>query len=328
MANYSDERRPIGQYSESVRLLIADIQNNDDINVRKARAARLLELAKDSYTNTLSNRTKRELRLLALDIDPICLDNPAPDSQAPVAAQLPLEASPSWQAPSCSVGVSGAVRKPLTVQQAKIRQVPMGAPIPVQIKRTPVSKAYEQKKDPASVVLANKLEENLILSVSDGYTATCIELLNEYASKKFSSGFYPFPSNPVVEYQTNDGVLVRVLILTSATVTIHDKRYYLHFEIDGEMIKPNHSMILKNQKGIPCEIYADSENVDSGEKRCIRAIRYRDGTIIRYWLHEIGGKDIIDGAAYYKVRDNNIIQIDFNQYIKEMHRIGKKLNLG
>ncbi len=324
MANYIDEKRPIGQYSESVRLLIADLQNNDSLEVRKARATRLRELAKDSDTNTLPNRTKRELKLLALDIDPIAV----PIDPTSASAQLPLEPSAGWQAPSCSIGASGAVRKPLTVQRAPIRQVLMGSPIAAQIKRTPVTKAYYNKNDPASVVLANKIEEEMILSVSDSYTATCIELLNQYASKNFSSGFYPFPSNPVVEYQTNDGVLVRVLILTSATVTIHNKRYYLHFEVDGEMIKSNHPMILKNQKGIPCEIFADSENVSSGEKRCIRAIRYRDGAIIRYWLHEIGGKDITDGAAYYKVRDNNIIQIDFNQYIKEMHRIGKKLNLG
>ena len=419
-----DEKRPIGQYSESVRLLIADMQIKDTQESKTERASRLLRLLREIE----SKRTKRELKLLALDLNPDalrdmykpmfdipsdvkynesyklwsnntkvnisissenkstglnlifslkecptfesmiskvrtmypnCVDvitwkiyengnilraqgkfvfdkpsiqdihNNSQESGQPTAApgQTTLEQSTGWQAPTSTVGVSGAVRKPVTVQQVSITHMPMSKPVSAQIRRTPVSKAYETK-DPASVVLANKREESIILSVSDQYFHDSLRLLDEYSEMIFSEGFYPFPANPVCEFQSIDGVLVRVLILTSATVTINNKRYFLHFEVDGEMIKTNHPMILKNQKDVPCEIYADQCNIPEGEKRCIRAIRYRDGSIIRYWLHEIGAKDITEGAAYYKVRDSNIIQINFEQYVKEMHKMGKKLNLG
>ena len=429
-----DTKKPIGQYSESVRILIADMQSKDSIEINRLRAKRLLGLSRQVD----SNRTRRELKLLALDLDPDCISrayrpenkeikpwdsnvkqktkyeecvrlwpeatvtielcdqlkqvisvlNP-PSMQAeqfvinkipkyeqfiefvtqkainitkdtyPIVAntfnwrihekkqilratdsitinpdtitnfQVPLQPQQPWQAPTSTVGGSGAVRKPVAVRQMPVRSMPMGHPQAASVKQAPISRTGQPKiKDPASNVLASRQEDLVISWVAKQYSDTCFSILDKYCGFVFGKGFYPYPSNPIQEFQTDDGVLVRVLILTSATVTFNNNRHFIHYEIDGEMIKTSHPSILKNEKGIPCEYYADADRIPEGEKRCVRALRYRDGSIIRYWLHEIGGKDITEGAAYYKVRDSNIIEITFGQYIKEMHRMGKKLNIG
>ena len=245
---------------------------------------------------------------------------------------VPPQQTQPWQAPSTPVGASGAVRKPVAVRQMPIQPMPMGHPQAANIRQAPISKTGQPKikqiSDPASNVIASKQEDLVISWAAAQYSKKCFDILNEYCGFTFGKGFYPYPVNPIQEFQTEDGVLVRVLILTSATVTFNNNRHFIHYEIDGDIIKTGHPSILKNEKSIPCEYYADSDRIPDGEKRCVRALRYRDGAIIRYWLHEIGGKDINEGAAYYKVRDSNIIEITFGQYLKEMHRMGKKLNIG
>jgi len=422
-----DTKKPIGQYSESVRILIADMQSKDSDESKLSRARRLLGLSR----KVESNRTRRELKLLALDLDPACISRifrPTPidsdesnnitnykfektkyercvelwpntivhitriepDSEyhgtfinkhyvkdvptydelielvkknsipernifdwkvyenihrlrakgiieivdtknnstdTNIPSQSSQEPSQPWQAPTVPTGASGAVRKPVPVRQMPVKTMPMGHPTKASVSKAGQTKV-KQIHDPATNVMLSKQEDIVISWVAKQYSDACFDILNKYCSMNFGHGFYPYPVNPIQEFQTDDGVLVRVLILTSATVTFNGKRHFIHYEIDGELIKTNHPSILKNEKGIPCEYYADSDRVPEGEKRCVRAIRYRDGAIIRYWLHEIGGKDINEGSAYYKVRDSNIIEITFGYYVKEMHRMGKKMNIG
>jgi len=333
--------RPIGQYSEAVQILVSRLRGAKT-NTRKNLSVSLFKglLAKEH-----AGKVKKDIHRLLLDIYPeiqderynlcgncfIVVDNehnlcekcgregidyysiyfgdarvpispPTPPVRPPVH---PIENSPQPPAHPVETGPQTA-RNTSDMSRATRGRWPRQQPI---------------FSDPAKAVLQRKDQDEIYESVSNEAFDLCVSILKEFEGFEFCPGFYPFPANPVTEMTGADGVIVRIMILNSATVRINDKLHFVHPELNGDIVKQNHSLMLKTADKTPVEVYSHTSD---GQKRCVRALKYKDRSIIRYWLHEVDGRDIEEGEVIYEVRGEKVVRINKNDYWRALVKMGKR----
>jgi len=328
--------RTIGQYSEAVQILVSRLRNAK-VETRKRLSTALFQglLAKEH-----GGKVKRDIHRLLLDIYPeiqnnrynMCgncftiVDNvhnrcekcgrEGIDYYAVYFGTEVAISSPTY--PPTEIGTRPDAITPKTPRRKAHGRLPMSSPAPRQ---------QSIFNDPAKAVLDKKWQDEVYMSIAEEAYHLCHSILQEYINIDFCPGFYPFPINPVVrleldpqfrKYQDSD---VNILVLSSATVLINDKLHYIHPELNGDILKAEHPLMIHLPQGSPVEIFSE---LPDGQKRCVRATKYKDRSIIRYWIHEVGGRDVQEGEVIYQVHGQRIVQINKNEYWRALVKMGKR----
>lgn len=324
--------RTVGQYSEAIQILVTRLRGAKP----ETRQRLTIALFEGLLAKSHNGKVKNDIHRLMLDLYPeiqtnrflmcsncFCVVKQTPQSYNRCDkcgregidyyslyfgdAQVPPNPSPAPQ------------NQP---ENASKRCPVAPAPLPQASRPAPVY------SDPASKVLNKKAKDAQYELIAESCFLDCRRILDEYCKQPFDSHFYPFPSPPFFHYEIQDNIEfpdLTVVILTSATVEINGQLHYLHPEVNGRILKSDHDLIVRMPNQAPVQIFADLSN---GEKRCVRAIRYEENMLIRYWLHEIGGRDrdIAEGEVTYLVKNDRLVQINKQEYWRQVARFGKKRN--